>query len=195
MVRKRGSRKAIGGFTLLEVLTAATILSILSVGVSMLYVASLKMYTRGQREATSRDKAALALERMIPELREAYNVDYPGPSLIVFTMPQRDADGTYAVDPNTKTLIAGKRVAYYQANHTGLIGTEGTYIWRAERPLGTTMWSSRQVIMDDVEDLSFTYAPSPEMLELVQIAVTVGQGVSPGYFNRTEVAEVYIRNH
>jgi len=49
--------------------------------------------------------------------------------------------------------------------------------------------------MDDVEDLSFTYAPSVTMLELVQVAITVGQGEDPGYFNRTEVAEVWIRNH
>jgi hypothetical protein len=46
-----------------------------------------------------------------------------------------------------------------------------------------------------VEDLTFTYAPSVDQLELVQVAITVGQGTYPGYFNRTEVAETWIRNH
>jgi hypothetical protein len=170
-------------------------LGIVSLGVTGLYTSSLKMYMRGQREATSRDKASLALERMMPEIQEAYNVDYPGPSLIVIILPQRGSDGRYTLDPSTKALVSGKRVAFYQADQTGVIGTTGRYIWRAEQPSSSSTWTSKNVIMDDVEDLSFTYAPSITMLELVQAAITVGQGEDPGYFNRTEVAEVWIRNH
>ena len=192
-IRHTGNRR--GGFTLIEALTTATVLGILSVGVSGLYVASLRMYTRGQRESTSRDKASLALERMMPELREAYNVDYPGPSLIVFTMPQQGTDGRYALDPTTKTLLTGKQVTFYLADATGTIGASGRYIWRAERAAGTSTWTKRTLVMDDVEDLSFTYSPSIDMLELVQAAITVGQGEDPGYFNRTEIAEVWTRNH
>jgi hypothetical protein len=184
-----------GGFTLFEALLTAALLSIISLGITQLYTASLKMYMRGQREATSRDKAALALERMMPEIQEAYNVDYPGPSLIVLTLPMRGADGRYSIDPTTKALLSGKEVTFYQADQTGVIGTTGHYIWRAERPTSSSTWTSKKVIMDDVEDLSFTYAPSVTMLELVQAAITVGQGEDPGYFNRTEVAEVWIRNH
>jgi prepilin-type N-terminal cleavage/methylation domain-containing protein len=191
-IRHRNRRR---GFTLVEALTTATVLGILSVGVSALYMASLRLYTRGQRESTSRDKASLALERMMSELREAYNVDYPGPSLIVFTMPQKGIDGRYVLDPLSKTLLTGKQVMFYQAGANGAMGTTGRYIWRAERAAGTSTWTKRTLIMDDVEDLSFTYAPSIDMLELVQVAITVGQGEDPGYFNRTEVAEVWIRNH
>jgi len=195
MNRPRRSPARHGGFTLFEALLTAALLSIVSIGVVGLYTASLKMYTRGQREATARDKAALALERMMPEIQEAYNVDYPGPSLIVMTLPQRDSDGRYHMDPSTGALLSGKQVIFYQADQSGAFGTTGTYIWRAERPTSTTTWGSKKVIMDDVEDLSFTYAPSITMLELVQAAITVGQGEDPGYYNRTEVAEVWIRNH
>jgi len=195
MAAVRPIRNRRRGFTLVEALTTATVLGILSVGVSSLYIASLRMYTRGQRESTSRDKASLALERMMPELREAYNVDYPGPSLIVFTMPEKGIDGRYAIDPDTKALMTGKQVTFYQADSSGAIGTSGRYIWRAERAAGTSTWTKRTLIMDGVEDLSFTYAPSIDMLELVQAAITVGQGENPGYFNRTEIAEVWIRNH
>ncbi len=183
------------GMTLIEVLTTVSVLAILSVGISGLYIQALKMYQRGQRETTSRDKAALALERIIPEIREAFNVDYPGPGLIMLTVPAKDTDGDYRVDPATKTLVSGGEVAIYQSDQTGAFSVDGHYIWRATRPDASATWIRTGVLMDDVEDLSFTYAPSVDQLELVQVAITVGQGQAPGYFNRTEVAEVWIRNH
>ncbi len=195
MNRIRRSSAGHGGFTLLESLLTAALLAVISMGVVGLYTASLKMYARGQREATARDKAALALERMMPEIQEAYNVDYPGPSLIVITLPERGTDGRYYMDSSTGALLSGKQVAFYQSNQSGAFGVTGTYIWRAERDSPTAAWAARSVVMDDVEELSFTYAPSIAMLELVQAAITVGQGVDPGYYNRTEVAEVWIRNH
>ncbi|MGQ9729807.1 MAG: PulJ/GspJ family protein [Candidatus Zipacnadales bacterium] len=183
------------GFTIIEALLTITVLAILSVGVSALYMQALRMYQRGSREATSRDKSALALERMMPDLREAYNVDYPGPSVIVFTLPARNAEGRYYVDPDTRAPAVGKQVAYFQGNASGNYDDQGHFIWRAERASVSAPWTNKQLVMDDVEDLSFTYAPSVDMPELVQVAVTVGQGTHPGYFNRTEVAEVMIRNH
>ncbi len=183
------------GLTLIEVLTSISVLAILSVGVSMLYIQALKMYQRGQCETTARDKAALALEKIIPEIREAFNVDYPGPGLIMFTMPAKNADGSYVVSATTKTLQAGSQVAIYQSDQTAAFNVPGHYIWRATRPDGSSAWTPTGTLMDDIEDLTFTYSPSITQLELVQVAITVGEGQAPGYFNRTEVAEVWIRNH
>jgi prepilin-type N-terminal cleavage/methylation domain-containing protein len=184
------------GMTLIEVMTTLTILAIISVGVSGLYIQAIKLYKRGERESTSRDKAALALEKMMPEIREAYNVDYPGPSLIVFTLPQKDNEGHYLVDPATKTLVAGPQVAFFQSDANGSYDdTNGRYIWRSQRPDPDHAWESKGAVMDCVEDLTFTYAPSLLMLELVRATITIGQGEYPGYYNRTEVGEVWIRNH
>jgi len=183
------------GLTLIEVLTSISVLAILSVGVSMLYIQALKMYQRGQCESTARDKAALALEKIIPEIREAFNVDYPGPGLIMFTMPAKNTDGSYVVSATTKTLVAGAQVAIYQSDQTAALNVAGHYIWRATRPDSSAAWTPTGTLMDDIEDLTFTYSPSTTQLELVQVAITVGEGQSPGYFNRTEVAEVWIRNH
>lgn len=184
------------GMTLIEVMMTMTILAIISVGVSGLYIQAIKLYERGQREATSRDKAALALQKMMPEIREAFNVDYPGPSLIVITLPETDDEGHYVVDPDTKTLRAGNQVAFYQSNADGSYDdVDGRYIWRCERSNPSLAWQSKGPVMDAVEDLTFTYAPSLLMLELVRATITVGQGTYPGYYNRTEVAEVWIRNH
>lgn len=193
LIRMSGRRQ---GMTLIEVMTTMTILAIISVGVSGLYIQAIKMYQRGQRESTSRDKAALALQKMMPEIREAFNVDYPGPSLIVITMPAKDNQGHYVVDPDTKTLVPGMQVAFYQSNADGTYDdVDGQYIWRCERPDPGAAWTNGGVVIDAVEDLTFTYAPSILLLELVRATVTVGQGTYPGYYNRTEVAEVWIRNH
>jgi prepilin-type N-terminal cleavage/methylation domain-containing protein len=183
------------GVTLIEAMTTLTVLGILSVGVSGLYIQAIKMYKRGQRESTARDKAALALERMMPEIREAYNVDYPGPGMIVFTLPEKDTNGRYKIDPTTKALIPGPQVVIYESGPNGTYDPDGHYIWRKWRPDDMSGWNAGKSLMDSVEDLSFTYAPSVELLELVRATVTVGQGTYPGYYNRTEIAEVWIRNH
>lgn len=192
-IRMRSRRQ---GMTLIEVMTTLTILAIISVGVSGLYIQAIKMYQRGSRESTSRDKAALALEYMIPEIREAHNVDYPGPSLIVFTLPLKDNDGHYVIDPTTKNLVSGTQVAFFQADVNGNYDdVDGRYIWKYERDNPDGEWQRKNMLMDCVEDLTFTYAPSIDMLELVRTTITIGQGEHPGYYNRTEVADVWIRNH
>ena len=181
---------------MIEMLICVTILSILSVGTMMLYVQAIKMYQQGTREATARDKAALALERMMSDIREACNVDYPGPSLIVFTLPLQDADGKYILDAATGKTIGGRQVALFQGDeYANYTPDGGLFIWRLERDDPNQSWEVMDLVMDDVEDLSFSYAPSIDLLELVRVAVTIGQGQHPGYYNRTEIAEVWIRNH
>ncbi|MBM3475584.1 MAG: hypothetical protein FJX75_20150 [Armatimonadetes bacterium] len=223
MKRSATNRK---GQTLWEVLLAMTLFSILAMGTSLLYVQALRMYKRGSREATSRDKAALALEHILPQLRDAFNVEYPGPSSIVFTEVAKDANGDYVVDTANRSLVSGDEVLIYRSDAKATIeefvlppppvdpeeedpdppdpdaepdigyrGVEGTYIWRTERVSEDVPWSKPQLITDGVEDLTFTYSPTEEALELVCVAVTVGQGEAPGYFNRTEVAAVKVRNH
>jgi len=214
------------GQTLWEVLLAMTLFSILAMGTSLLYVQALRMHKRGSREATSRDKASLALEHILPDLRDAFNVEYPGPSSIVFTEVAKDANGGYVVDTADRSLVSGHEVIIYRSNAQGTIeefvlppppvdpeeedpdppdpdaepelgyrGVPGSYIWRAERPADGGAWSTPKLITDGVEDLTFAYSPTEEALELVCVAVTVGQGKAPGYFNRTEVAAVKVRNH
>jgi len=183
------------GLTLIEVLTSMTVLGIVSIGVSMLYVQAIAMYKRGMEEATAHSRAVLAMERMVPEIREGFNVDFPGPDRLIFTLPQRNVDGHYQIDAATRSVVSGPQVAIYTSDHTGDMETAGRYIWRAERLSPTAAWQLARVIMDDVEDLSFSYAPSTDRLEVVEISITIGKPAEPGYFNRTEVAEVAIRNH
>lgn len=195
VLRSRRLSPVRGGLTLIEVLTSMTILGIISVGVSMLYIQAIRMYKRGSEEATAHSKAVLAMERILPEIREAFNVDFPGPDRLIFTLPQRGASGHYAIDAATRSPISGPQVAVYTSDHTGSMETPGRYLWRAQRSSPTAEWQDHQVIMDDVEDLSFSYAPSTARLEVVEVSITIGKPAEPGYFNRTEAAEVAIRNH
>ncbi len=191
--RRPGSTR--GGLTLIEVLTSMTILGIVSIGVSMLYIQAIRMYKRGSEEATAHSKAVLAMERILPEIREAFNVDFPGPDRLIFTLPQRGASGHYQIDAATRSPVSGPQVAIYTSDTSADMTTAGRYIWRAERPTPAAEWQDHRVMMDDVEDLSFSYAPSTDRLEVVEISITIGKPAEPGYFNRTEVAEVAIRNH
>jgi len=163
--------------------------------VSALWLQAVGMYGRGMREATAHDKATLALERIVPEVREAYNVDYPGPDLLVFTVPARGADRHYLIDPATRALVPGGQVAIYQSDATGRFDSHGGYIWRAQRPSPTAPWQRTGVVMGEVADLSLTYAPSVARLDAIRIAVTVGEAPQPGYCNQTAVTEVQVRNH
>ncbi len=99
------------------------------------------------------------------------------------------------IDPITYTIQPGLEVAFYLSDRTGYYYREGPFIWRAERPIGQQDWSAKRLIVDEVGDLTFTYAPTIEMPELVRASVTVNAAGSPGFFNRTEVGEVWLRNH
>jgi prepilin-type N-terminal cleavage/methylation domain-containing protein len=195
MVRDPTTAGRRAGITLVEVLVSITVLSILSAGVSLLYIQALQMYRRGTREATARDKAALALERIAPEIREAANVDYPGPEMLVVTVPQRSANGHYAIDPATRSPMLGGQVAIYRSDASGAMGANGRYVWKAKRSSPEAAWMPTSIVTDDVVDLSFTYAPSMNALELVKVTLTIGDNVGPGYFNRTETVEVALLNH
>ena len=188
------SRPPRRGVTLAEALLAMFILSVLSIGVCGLYVESLKMYNEGVYRSSAQQRAAFATQLMLAEIQEATNVDYPGPFVIVFTMPLRQ-DGLIVLDPDTYTVMPGYQVAYYLSDQTGYYYREGPYIWRAQRALGSTEWQDKRLVVDEVGNLSFTYAPTLEMPELVRASVTVNAQGRPGYFNRTEVGEVWLRNH
>ncbi len=182
------------GITLAEALLAMCLLAILSVGVCGLYIQSLRLYNEGVHQVSAQQRAALAVQIMLGEIQEAINVDYPGPYVIVFTVPYKQ-DGACLIDPATYTIQPGKQVAYYLSDRTGYYYRDGPYIWRAERPMGQEDWSEKRLLTDEVDDLTFTYAPTIEMPELVRASVTVNAQGSPGYFNRTEVGEVWLRNH
>jgi len=182
------------GVTIAEALVAMFVLALLSIGVCGLYVESLKMYNEGVHRTSAQQRASFAVQLMLSEIQEATNVDYPGPWVIVFTMPEKQ-DGLVVVDPETYTVVPGYQVAYYLSDSSGYYYREGPYIWRAQRPLGTEEWQEKRLVIEEVGGLTFTYAPTIEMPELVRASVTVNAEGEPGYFNRTEVGEVWLRNH
>jgi hypothetical protein len=92
-------------------------------------------------------------------------------------------------------LVIQREVMFYTSDQTGNEDHSGAYLWRAVRDQGQTAWQTRTLLMDHVASVAFTYAPSIELRELVQVSMTVGEGEQPGYYTRTEVSEVYVSNH
>jgi len=191
-----GAHRRRAGLTLAELTVSIVVLALVSGILMSLLIQALKMYNQGLAETSANDRASTALALMLPDVREAVNVDYPGPQQIDFTLPQKDANGYNYVNPSTRSLQAGLQVRYYLSDGTGATpSTAGTYLWRAKRNIGETTWTPERILTSEVDHLLFTYAPTTDLLELVQCEITVRASASPGSFARTVVGEICLRNH
>ncbi len=183
------------GFTLTELMVSLVVLGLVGSIVMALLVQAVKMYKKGFAEKTASDRAALALQVMLPEIREAINVDYPGPSRIEFTLPRKDNDGSNYVNPTTYSLEAGLQVCYYLSDATGGLETpDGPLLWRATKQPAETYFHPERVIAPGIDHLTITYAPSVDLLELVKVEVGVRAAAHPGSANRVIIGEVAMRN-
>jgi hypothetical protein len=100
---------------------AMAILAVLSIGTSLLYLQALRMHQRGSLDTTCRDQGALTLERIMPTVRDAYEIQYRGPDSLMLTLVSRDSSGNYVIDPTTKKLVPGNEVLFYRSDGQGTI--------------------------------------------------------------------------
>jgi Tfp pilus assembly protein PilW len=194
-MRGKMRRQARGGLTLVEAMIAVGILLLITAGCGSLYIMSLKMYQQGVSLTMAHERAQVAMQLMRATVREAMNVDYPGPNAVIVTVPAKDANGNNLIDTATKSLVPGEQVAFYYADDSGFPQADGVTLWRAFRPAGTTEWQRIECLAERVESLDFEYAPSIEMLELVKMTLTVQGKEGPNVHSQTLVEQVLIRNH
>lgn len=183
------------GVTLVEAMVAMGILLLLVAAGGSLYIAALNMYQQGTSLTMAHERGTLAMQLMSNDIREAINVDYPGPHAILVTMPAKDANGHNIVNPTTKTLVPGYQEAFYYANDSGFPQANGTTLWRAVRPAGSSAWQRIEQLAPDVVALNFTYAPSIDFLELVHMELTIEAQEGPRTYTQTVTEEVFLRNH
>ena len=183
------------GVTLVEAMIAMGIMLVMMAAGATLYIAALNMYQQGTSLTMAHERGSLAMQRMTNDIREAINVDYPGPHAIMITMPAKDANGYNVVNTTTKTLVPGYQEAFYYANDSGYPMANGTTLWKAVRPAGATDWERIEQLSPGVVALNFTYAPSIEFLELVKLELTIEAKEGPKTYRQSLVEEVYLRNH
>lgn len=183
------------GLTLVEAMIAMGILLLMIGACGSLYIAALNMYQQGTSLTMAHERGALACQLMSNDIREAINVDYPGPHAIIVTMPAKDVNGHNIINPATKTLVPGYQEAFYYANDSGFPMANGTTLWRALRPAGSNTWERIEQLAPGVSALDFTYAPSIEFLELVKLDLTIRAKEGHEIYEQSLSEEVFLRNH
>ncbi len=183
------------GVTLVEAVIGMGIMVLLVGAGGALYIAALNMYNQGTSLTMAHERGALACQLMSNDIREALNVDYPGPNAVVITMPAKDNSGHYVLNLATKTLVPGIQEAFYYADDSGFPNANGTTLWRATRSAGATEWERIEQLAPGVKSLNFTYAPSIEFLELVRMELTIEAEEGPRVYEQSLTEEVYLRNH
>ncbi|MFQ6098947.1 MAG: PilW family protein [Armatimonadota bacterium] len=183
------------GVTLVEAMIAVGITMLIALAGTVLVLACLRMYQSGTSLTMAHERASLAMQLMTREIREAMNVDWPGPHAIVLTMPLKDSDGRYVVDPATKSLVPDQQIAFYYASDSGFPQANGTSLWKATRPVGAPYWERIEEICDGVVYLNFQYSPSLDMLELVRLDLRVRAKEGPKTYEQQVMEQVLVRNH
>ena len=205
------------GYSLAEVMVAIVILGILLVGVSSMYWASYRLWRRGEPANSAERAAALAIQRMMPDLRSAIaatQLDPPNDATgIRMQLPARTWDATQNTYWNTLAtdgqgkpyLVAGNYVLYYRGTASGAASPTGSILWRVlYGPTGYLLRQSQivQNITDNPPEPDqtqpkpiFKYWPDVTRLRSVEITVSVRQGTGGDTATVTMLSELTLRNH
>jgi type II secretory pathway pseudopilin PulG len=210
-------RERSGGYTLAEALVSMTILGILLVGVSSLYFASYRLWRRGEPANTAERAAALAVQRMVPDLRSgllASELDSPNNLTgIRIRLPARTWDASEAGHLNViltdavgaPYLAAGDYVLYYRGTEYGYATPTGSVLWRVlAQPDGHILRQTK--LVENVVDNPplpgqtepkpmFLYWPDVTRLKSVEITVTVREAMGSESATVTMLSELTLRNH
>lgn len=178
------------GFTLVEVMTVAGVLGMLSIIVCTVWIGSLAAYDDVTTQTYTNTDAATAIQRMVTDVREAKNVQSldGGTHLRIFYAIQ-DSDGNY--DRHTQDPV--HIVEYYRSNSGGTVNGAGNWLWRYEV---TAAGQSKRVI---ARDITYTYF-SMDLDSPLAVEITVDAKNTVALKHRDRVANmtqrvVYMRNY
>ena len=164
------------GTTLVEVLIAAGLLSVVLIGTLGLLSSMLSMWAKGASGTSANSHASLATRRLVTEIEEGNAATVASGKLAV-VFPYYDT-GTGDYD-RTQTGITAN---YYLSGTTGGEST-GTYLWKS---VGT----AKTRLATNVESLTFSVTNG----KLVRITLTgcdqEGGAISP----KTEQISIVLRN-
>ena len=188
-----------GGVTLVELMVSTSVLSIILGAVLLLQLQGLKAYQDVAATNRASFQAAAAVELMEEEIEACYRVVGRAPDRIVVSMPRTAWNVDQQANLPAQPLQFGSTVRYYLADSAGTYGTTGTYLWRAEKPVGATSYTlGRQPLARNVTSLQFAYtmAAAPRAASVATVGLTVVARVKQGGVTRpcTHTAQIVLRN-
>jgi prepilin-type N-terminal cleavage/methylation domain-containing protein len=171
------------GYTLTELMIAAGIASILSLGCIAMFIAASKSFDATTAQSYSDFDAVIAIQKIVNDVREAKNFSIiaDGKRLrLVF--PKMLDIGYY----NRREPDTANQIEYYLSDETGLPGRTGTYLWRGKSD------GSRTRVAKNISSLSF----QTDTTRSVKITVVATNPSSHGP-KSTRLTErvVYLRNY
>jgi prepilin-type N-terminal cleavage/methylation domain-containing protein len=180
--------QAIGraGLTLIELMIASSLLSIILGAVLVLQLQGLRMY----QDVSTRDwasfDAATAVARMEEEIQGCFRVTAGYPSSITLTKLRTQLNPVLMVEAPLQPLQAGDTVRYYLSDDTAGFDRSGTYLWRAIKPLSASTYTA-SLLAKDITQLDLTYAlgAAPRNWSVAEVDLVVEASVRQGSQIRT----------
>jgi len=197
------------GVTLIELLVAMSIFSMLMITLSIIYFSCLKAYMRTAWKLPPYDEATMAVQDMTRRLRGAMLIDDFGDQYVVVVLPKKETNGdnSLVLVDNQLSLVAGKKLRFYLSDSSGSLEAAGNYLWMAEAPENSTTFSPKRKIAENIHpELNptdpatglpkplFRYYPDETRLWGVELVITSTAQVYGQLHTQTANSEVYMRN-
>jgi len=183
------------GFTLTELLTA-TFVMVLCLGLVVPMVHSTgSVWNHALADKGNKELLSQAILELSPTLRDTLLVDTANSTAhkLVVILPK--------VDPVSKNYLYpaqnGDSYAFYLADTTGVVGSNGTILWRSINGVPDATWSlisGKGVIDFGTSNLNFSFdAPADPNLVTLTVNSTQYTGDTPAA--ATATTTVQLRNH
>ena len=110
----------------MELLVATGIATLVCFGVCGIWIQAIWSYDRTNSQTITDVDAALAMQEMIADVREATEVQAPASNHLRLIFPTKNEDGTY----NRTVPDTSNPVDYVLSDSSGVVGHTGTWLWR-----------------------------------------------------------------
>jgi len=197
MTARRHLRLRRRGITLVEMLVASAIIALVIGAIGSLYVATLKLWTKGSAEDLAKQKAAWVLTRATDDFRETLQVSDFSDTWVKARLPEVDWDGdldtrmnVVQVDQSGELyLVKGGYVSYFLGDANGNPDDSGTYVWRQTLDSDGNVIETRQLtdgVLPNPDDPAtgdpkpfIKYWPVFETGRAIEMTLTVTAKVGP----------------
>ena len=124
----------------MELVVATGIATLVCFIVSGVWISAIWSYDRTNSQTIADTDAALAMQEMIADVREAKSVQVVTSDHLRIVFPMKNPDGTY----NRTVPDTSNPVDYILSDSSGVVGRTGTWLWR-EPTNGISRAISRKV--------------------------------------------------
>lgn len=136
------------GYTILEMVIAVSILSLVTIGVMSISVSSSKLVSEVTSKTYADSDASLAMQFLLNDIREgqayAISTTLQTNDTLSLTFPVITSSGAY----NRTVPDASHPATYYLSDSSGVLGRTGTYLWKSKAGNNT-------LIRKNIKSISF----------------------------------------